>query len=96
MGGTAGARCQGSCAQASPRGLGVGVCANARPRGAGGGWCAQACAPSVRAGVCSGAGACACVRACARAFSAGHFSTLCLKIILIKRKFKQLSYGDHH
>lgn len=64
--GTAGARCQGSCAQASPRGLGVGVCANARPRGAGGGWCAQACAPSVGAGVLGRVRARVCARARAR------------------------------
>ena len=38
--------------------------------------------------------ACVCMRACA--FSADPFSTLCLKIILMKRKIKQLSHGDHH
>lgn len=73
--GTAGARCQGSCAQASPRGLGVGVCANARPRGAGGGWCAQACAPSVGAGVLGRVRARVCARGGARAFSTDHFFT---------------------
>lgn len=62
-GGSAAAQCQGVCARASPRGLGLGVCVNARPRGAGGSWCAQACAPSVGAGGCPEAGACACVRA---------------------------------
>lgn len=71
--GTAGARCQGSCAQASPRGLGVGVCANARPRGAGGGWCAQACAPSVGAGVLGRVRARVCARARARVLYGSFF-----------------------